>query len=80
MAKGFAKKEEKRKTGFPSDYGSHASMVDKEETEKLGDDNKVVLRDKSGTYVTERKRLDSGLADPNRYSGRVINVQDSGSE
>ena len=70
MARGFGKKEEKRKSEFPSDYGSHASMIDEDETEKLGDDTKAVLKDNVGTYVTERNRLDSGLADPNRHSGR----------
>ena len=51
----------------PSPYGSHTSMISKEWTEKLTDPELVVLQDDNGFYVTERKKLDSGVADPNRY-------------
>jgi len=61
-------KDEKRKMAFPSDYGSHASMIDESETEDLNDPKRVVIRDNHGTYITDRKRLDTGMADPNRYS------------
>ena len=74
--KTFSKTDEKRKAEYPSDYGSHASMIDEEATKALKDRTKVVLRDDQGTYITERKRLDSGLADPNRYSGRKEKNED----
>jgi len=62
------KKEEKI---YPSDFGSHASMVNENLTEKLNDEKLVVCVDKEGPYVTAKKRLDDGLADPNRYSNRL---------
>tara|TARA_R110002012_G_scaffold269906_2_gene454108 strand:- start:4917 stop:5126 length:210 start_codon:yes stop_codon:yes gene_type:complete len=46
-------------------FGSHADMV----VEEL-EDGKVVCKDDKGTYTTYKARLDSGVADPNRYSGR----------
>ena len=33
-----------------------------------GQTDKVVLLDEHGTYITERKMLDAGVADPNRYT------------
>lgn len=53
---------------YPSPYGSHSSMIDEEETNKLEDNSLVALKDEKGTYITFRKRLDSGLADPSRFS------------
>lgn len=53
---------------FPSHYGSHASMVDKGLTEQLGDEKLVVCKDEEGYYVTEKNRLDTKLADANRYA------------
>ena len=32
--------------------------------------SEVVCKDDKGYYITERSRLDDGLADPNRYSLR----------
>ena len=49
-------------------YGSHVEMIDEEETKKLDDKNRVVLEDEHGYYTTEKSRIDSGLADPNRYA------------
>ena len=44
-----------------------------EETKKLDDKNRVVLQDEHGYYTTEKSRIDSGLADPNRYdSSRLM--------
>ena len=43
-------------------------MIDEEKTEELSDKNLVVLKDEHGYYVTDRKKLDSGLADPKRYT------------
>lgn len=48
---------------YPSQYGSHASMVVRE-----NDDGTVVCKDEYGEYVTEKKRLDDGTADPKRYA------------
>lgn len=55
----------------PSFYGSHLTMVvpsdlfDVELNEK-----EVICKDDDGYYITLKERLDSNLADPNRYSGR----------
>jgi len=76
MAKKMVKKmvatEEKVKNLYPSTYGTHSSMVDEEETAKLTDSNKVAAKDDHGIYITDRNRLDTGLADPNRYSNRKV--------
>jgi hypothetical protein len=39
-------------------------------------DNEVLCQDDSGYYVTEKNRIDSGLADPNRYANenKRVNV------
>jgi len=50
----------------PTRYGSHASMIDEEETEKLTDKSLVVLKDEHGYYTTKKSILDNGLADPKR--------------
>lgn len=55
---------------FPSQFGSHTSMIDEKETTKLKD-GKVILRDEYGLYTTERSQLDNGCADPNRYNKDV---------
>ena len=77
MAKYQAKKEKEIKSAYPSDYGSHVSMVDKEATKKLNEDiefddlsgtDSVVIDTDTGSYTTSKNRLDTGLADPNRYS------------
>lgn len=66
-AKYMKKLEQGSKYPFPSQFGSHASMVDQEKTVKLGQDNLVACLDEYGVYVTEKNRLDSGCADPNRF-------------
>ena len=41
-------------------------------------DNQVVCKDDNGFYITFRNRIDSGLADPNRYANaksRIHEVQ-----
>ena len=58
---------------YPTRFGSHSSMIDEEKTGELNDDQRVVLKDEHGYYTTERKRLDSGLSDPNRYKGDRLN-------
>jgi len=50
------KKDDEIKT--PSRFGSHASMIISDLENDL-----VVLQDNEGYYVTEKKRLDSGLTD-----------------
>ena len=37
------------------------------------EENKVVLLDEHGYYITSKDRLDSGLADPKRTDGRRLN-------
>lgn len=57
------------KYDYPSYYGSHSSMIDKDLTACLVDDKKyVALKDEFGSYVTERANLDTGLADPYRFT------------
>ena len=67
---------------YPSHYGSHTMMLENddkvkqaclgksipEELAKRGIVNPVVLKDEFGHYITDSNRLDTGLADPNRYS------------
>ena len=68
MAKQIKGAEEKRVLKYPSDYGSHASMS-VEHANELVPDHLIVLKDNRGLYITERSKLDTGLADPNRHSG-----------
>jgi hypothetical protein len=51
---------------YPSRFGSHKTMVDEAETAKLNHDTMVICKDDFGLYVTERKRLDDGMADSYR--------------
>ena len=55
-----------------SPYGSHEEMVvdsfDLEDDFTSLKDGEVVCKDDNGYYVTYINRIDSGLADPNRYS------------
>jgi hypothetical protein len=48
---------------FPSVFGSHAIMVHEEHD----DGTTVTCRDEFGLYITQKNRLDDGMADPNRY-------------
>lgn len=73
----MAKSSPKSKSGLPeknvgkkmpSQCGSHAEMISKEWTEKLTNPNYVVLESDFGFYITTTDRLDTKLADPNRYS------------
>ena len=63
----------KQQPKFPSQFGSHASMTQKELTEALQKQQPllVVLEDEHGAYVTEAVRLDTKMADPNRYAGET---------
>ncbi len=58
---------------YKTRYGSHADMIDEEKTSELNNENLVVLSDEHGYYITERTRLDNGLADPKRYNGKRLN-------
>ena len=67
------KKEAKAKGPvLPSEFGSHTSMVNAEMTEKIANqdanDPWQVLTDERGNYATRKHRIDTGLADPNRYA------------
>ena len=57
---------------YPSDFGSHASMVNAELTEKIAkqdaSDPWQILTDERGNYATRKHRIDTGMADPNRYA------------
>ena len=53
---------------YPTRYGSHASMIDEEKTGYINEENKVVIEDEHGYYITDVSRLDNGLADPKRYN------------
>src|SRR2546422_5217733 len=59
---------------MPSEFGSHAGMVNTELTEKIdaakqdASDPWQVLTDERGNYATRKHRIDTGLADPHRYA------------
>ena len=57
---------------MPSEFGSHASMVNAELTGKIAKQDESdpwqVLTDERGNYVTRKHRIDTGMADPNRYA------------
>lgn len=63
---------------YPSDFGSHTTMVNEELTGKIAAakqdaaDPWVVLVDERGSYATHKSRLDSGMADPNRCADQPI--------
>lgn len=59
---------------YPTRFGSHASMIDAEGTARLEKEGIVALMDENGLYVTERSRIDNGLADPNRYAASRLKV------
>ena len=50
----------------PSRYGSHAEMIS--ETERPLDNAVVICVDERGPYVTDKNRLDTGIADPRRWA------------
>ena len=59
---------------YPSRYGSHSSMVDEEKTNQLSSEDEVVIKDELGFYTTKRSLLDTGLADPKRYSTNRVKL------
>ncbi len=57
---------------YPSRFGSHKSMVVKEDTFNT---DCCFCEDEFGIYHTKLSRLDNGRADPNRYaSSRLQNL------
>lgn len=65
----------------PSQFGSHKSMTNEELTAKIVADKQnpadawVVLTDERGPYATISSRLDTGMADPNRFADQPIREQ-----
>jgi len=63
-----------KKVVYPSDFGSHASMANEELNGKIAaakqdaGDAWVILTDERGHFATRKSHLDTGLADPSRYS------------
>ena len=63
---------------FPSDFGSHASMITAELNEKIdaakqdAADAWTILTDERGAYATRKSRLDTGMADPNRFADQPV--------
>ena len=59
---------------FPSEFGSHAGMINAELNEKVAaakqdaTDPWQVLTDERGNYATRKSRIDTGMADPNRFA------------
>jgi hypothetical protein len=61
------------KVSTKSPYGSHADMVvNHEEYGVTLKENEVLLKCDTHFYITTKKRLDDGLADPARYSGKKL--------
>jgi len=64
--------ESGREVTTKSWFGSHSEMVvsEGEEGTPVVELNKeeVICKDDRGYYITNKNRLDNGLADPNRYT------------
>ena len=71
-AKDEKKEGKEKRLTFPSDFGSHANMINAELSGKItaakqdAVDPWTILTDERGNYATRKSLLDSGLADPNR--------------
>ena len=72
-----SKGKEKAPT-FPSQFGSHTSMINEELTGRIDPakqdaaDPWVMLLDEHGSYATRKSRLDTGLSDPHRYPDQSV--------
>jgi len=53
---------------YPSLFGSHASMVCEDLTNRLTDPTLAILKDSDGYYMTKKDRLDDGGADSYRWT------------
>jgi hypothetical protein len=51
----------------------HSKYLFEDNTVNL-QDNEVVCKDDRGFYVTSKNRIDSGLADPNRYAHQAARL------
>ena len=66
---------------YPSDFGSHAGMVNADLTGKIPEGKQdaanpwVILTDQRGDYATRKSHLDSGMADPNRFADQPAREQ-----
>ncbi len=70
---GTDKKDGKNKGPvYASEFGSHAAMVNAElkvaESKQDAANPWQILTDERGNYATRTSRMDSGMADPNRYA------------
>lgn len=72
MAKGHNTTNNKATYPYPSQFGSHTSMIDNDATAQLDDSKLVACKDAYGVYITERNRLDDGMNDVNRSDGRRV--------
>lgn len=67
-----------KKVVYPSDFGSHASMANEELNAKIAEakqdptDPWTILTDERGPFATRKHRLDTGLADPNRFADAPV--------
>lgn len=64
MMKTSGPPEKKSRYPYPSRFGSHSSMI---QDSPENNDKYCVCLDEHGSYLTERAKLDNGMADPNRY-------------
>lgn len=56
-------------------FGSHAEMVVDHKSLNINvDENSVLCKDDQGYYITNKNRLDDGLADPNRFANTAQRV------
>jgi len=65
-------KKEVEKYKYPSRFGSHKSMVNQAETDKLNDSTLVVCNDENGYYITSINKLDDGQIDWARAKGSRV--------
>tara|TARA_Y100000310_G_scaffold330701_1_gene402798 strand:+ start:780 stop:956 length:177 start_codon:yes stop_codon:yes gene_type:complete len=54
----------------PDEYHANDSQIYKDRGRHTISEDEVVCKDDRGYYITLKNRLDNGLADPKRYSGR----------
>ena len=66
---------------FPSEFGSHTMMVNAELTEKIAAakqnpaDPWQIMTDERGNFATQKHRIDTNMADPNRFADQPIRDQ-----
>lgn len=68
MSKAKPQQEKNVASKTPSPYGSHTEMISAEWTAKVSDPQYVILEGDFGFYATTKDRLDTRMADPNRYA------------